>query len=234
MFSLLIVDDAFDIRMGLKNYFPWKDLGFDPVFDAESGADALKIIKEEKVDVLMTDLMMPVMGGIELVRRALMINAKIVPVLLSGFRDFDAAKEALALGVREYLLKPVGYEELKEIFTRISDELSGSITLSGKNALDNAITYINNHLDTVSLKSLSSYLSLNQFYLSALFHQEIGVKFSDYVLSHRMERAMEMLATGMAIQEIATAVGYTNPSSFTRAFRLYYGKSPKEIRSGRK
>lgn len=118
MFSILIVDDeklaSADILYKVSRsgfYFRW-------VMEASSAEKALDMIKEHKPDILLTDIMMGEMSGIDLVRTARSCMPDIVSILISGYSEFAYAKEAIALGVVDYLLKPVRQEELTEALSK--------------------------------------------------------------------------------------------------------------------
>ncbi len=235
VYSLIIVEDEDDSRRGLMEYIPWKDFGFYPLKDFPDADSALAYLSSSSPDVLLTDIMMPGMDGITLIEKAKAIRPDMIPVVLSGYSDFDYARRCISLGVREYILKPAGLEELREVFSRIHDELgrkdSKTNKLSPAELVSDMQTFIKDTLSTVSLKSLSDKFSLNQYYISEIFHQHAGVSFQEYAASERMNAAMDLLASSsLPIAAISEKVGYTSPSSFTRSFREKNGMTPKEYR----
>ena len=97
-------------------------------------------------------------------------------------------------------------------------------TLSGK-----IVQYINSHPESVTLKEIAAHFSYHPNYISALLHQELGKTFSQIVLEKRMGRAVILLkGTTLSIEEIAAILGYSNHSNFYKAFKEYYGKTPRE------
>ena len=94
MYRLLIVDDEVGIRNGLANFFPWAELGFQVVGQARNGEQALKIIEEDEkpIDVLMTDIKMPVMDGLELIERLKKCDFSGKIILLSAYNEFEYAR----------------------------------------------------------------------------------------------------------------------------------------------
>lgn len=97
------------------------------------------------------------------------------------------------------------------------------------NLSDRIVQYISEHSDKVTLKDIAARFSYHPNYISTLLHRELGKSFSEILLSQRMERAVILLkGTDLAINEIALMLGYSNSSNFYRAFREYYGVSPRE------
>ncbi|MBU3157158.1 response regulator [Clostridium estertheticum] len=121
-YKIMIVDDEFFICDGLMS-FHWKDLGFNAVSCAYNGEEALELLNKELVDVIITDIKMPFMDGIELMKRVHSQFQNIKIVLLTGYKEFDYAKAAIKSGVSEYLLKPVNINELTSIFKHLKKEL---------------------------------------------------------------------------------------------------------------
>lgn len=127
MFNILIVDDEQIVLDGLCRFVVWSELGYNVIGVALSATQAVKIIETEYVDVILTDIVMPGKNGLELIKDALDINPYIKTVILSGYGEFDFAKEALRLGAYDYLTKPVNFEELINIFNRMKDILNNEI-----------------------------------------------------------------------------------------------------------
>lgn len=232
MISLIIIDDEYEIRVGLRNYFPWNDLGFEVQEIFGNGFDALEFISSHDVEVVLTDIRMPEMDGIELIRRIRSIKPSMRIVVISGFRDFEYAKQCISLGVTEYIVKPTKYEELKHIFSRIANDLKNSEQNENSvEVIDKVRKYINDHLGDVSLVSAAQAVDLNPYYLSTLFHHETNEKFYEYVLRKRIESAKNMLtSSNLPINEISKRVGYSNANSFSRIFRMSTGMTPSQFR----
>ena len=235
MYSLIIVEDEDDSRRGLVDYIPWTSLGFQPIADFANGASALSFLSDNSPDVLLTDIMMPEMDGITLIEKARKLRPDMIPVVLSGYSDFEYARRCISLGVREYILKPARLDEIKDIFSRIYSELGSKDTKTNKTPVAELVkemqSYIRQNLQTVSLKSLSDKFSLNQYYISEIFHQHSGVSFQEYTATERMNEAIALLSSSdLSISAISEKVGYTSPSSFSRSFREKNGMTPKEYR----
>lgn len=118
-----VVDDEIVIREGIRNTFPWDDSGFQLAGEAPDGEIALSMLQDIKPDILITDIKMPFMDGLTLCRKIMHTMPWIHIVILSGYDDFSYAKEAMSLGVKEYLLKPVSASELMQVMGRIGQRI---------------------------------------------------------------------------------------------------------------
>ncbi len=123
MYSVFLVEDEIVIRDGLKATFPWEQYGFAYVGDAADGEMALPLIRQTKPDVLITDIRMPFMDGIDLSKiiKKELPNTRII--IISGFDDFSYAQEAISIGVDNYLLKPITKDKLAEVMKDAKDKL---------------------------------------------------------------------------------------------------------------
>ncbi len=119
MLDVLIVDDEQLMRDGLKNIIPWEEHGFHIPLTAENGIEALELMKREKPDLIITDIRMPFLSGIELLKIITQQSPDIYTVILSGHGEFEYAQHAIQLGASGYLLKPLQKEELLEVLNKI-------------------------------------------------------------------------------------------------------------------
>lgn len=122
MYTLLAADDEYAIREGLAS-FHWDKLGFRLCGSVRNGLQALEIIREHRPDVVLTDIKMPKLDGLQLTGQVRAIHPACKLVILTGYKDFEYAKTAIAYGVRDYLLKPVDLKELEAVFIKLRQEL---------------------------------------------------------------------------------------------------------------
>ena len=240
MVKVYLVEDEIIIRQSIKNSIDWEKEGYEFVGDASDGELALPVILKEKPDILITDIRMPFMDGLELIERVKAIAPSACYVILSGYREFEYAKRGMTLGVKDYIVKPTKYSQIYEVFSRITAELDmrtgteGEVEDAEYSIITSIKRYIRTHYAEATLERVADYVHLNPYYLSTFFKQQTGEKFSDYVVRVKMETAATLLERSeQSIKDIGAAVGYTNPNSFTRAFRQFYNCNPKDYRRTR-
>lgn len=119
MYSVIIADDEYDIRQGLKQVIDWEAEGFVVVAEAEDGDEALELYRRERPNLLITDIKMPGRNGLQLARAVKELDEQAQIIILSGYDDFAYAKEAIQHGVNSYLLKPVDEDELRAVLGSI-------------------------------------------------------------------------------------------------------------------
>lgn len=119
MYCVLIVDDESIIRRGLRCMIPWSSLGFSEVREAASAEAALRVAEEIRVDLIITDICMPGMDGLEMTRRLLALQPDIRIVVLTGYDNFQYAQRCCTLGVKHLLIKPVDESELTRLIAAL-------------------------------------------------------------------------------------------------------------------
>lgn len=124
MSSLLIVDDEMDQVDSLADTIDWGSFGIGPIYKAYSAFEALDVLEMHAVDIVVTDIRMPEMNGLELIQRMIKRWSEIQVIILSGYSDFQYAQAAVKYNVSEYLLKPVSDDEIVEAVVRTRDKLS--------------------------------------------------------------------------------------------------------------
>lgn len=247
MYKILIVDDETELRNGIANYFPWNEFGFEVAALAEDGREALDIISDRPVDVILTDIMMPKMNGIELAREVHNRSLPIKVLFLSGYREFEYAQSAIEYNVSNYIVKPTRYSQLQNIFSKLKLELDrgnfhGQENISELHTkapnsyydklIETTQNFIKEHYKDVTLDDTAAQVHLNPYYLSNLFKLHTGVKFSDYVVKVKMQTAAKLLEDiNLKIYDVSLDVGYSNPNNFARAFKSFFNMTPRQYRS---
>ena len=242
MLKLVIVEDEANIRECLVNLFPWRSLGVTVVESFSNGQDAWHYLCGHPADILLSDIRLPGISGLDLVRMLREDKNPISIIILTGYRHFDYAQKAIRYKVHDFLLKPIKYEELTAAVLRIKEELDSERAMEPETpeasdstyhtkVIDAAKDYVQANLNDASLDSTAVSVHLSPGYFSRLFHRITGTTFSDYLTQCRMERAAELLDNiEFKTYEIALMVGYDNPKNFTRAFKQYFKVTPREFR----
>jgi two-component system response regulator YesN len=248
----IIIDDEHWIREGLSQHVAWDSLGIQLVQVFQDGLQAAHYMENHPVNIVLTDIRMPNMTGLELVSRLReMENAdparpKTKVIFLSGFGDFKYAQEALRLGAMEYLLKPTDVEEIEEALKKAMRLCAAEISQfqpetdhgkaqeePGSYLIKKALQIMEESFrEDVHLTQIANQLFVTSNYLSRLFRQETGKSFSDYLSQMRMDEARRLLNNSkLKIYQIGEAVGYPNPRYFSEWFQKQTGMSPGDYRA---
>ncbi|MEH7119192.1 response regulator transcription factor [Neobacillus vireti] len=143
MFKVLLADDEPIITKGLSVILDWEDYGFEIVHTAESGEEALSYIRQYPIDILITDILMGEMSGLDLIQEVKNIRPEIKSLVLTGYQEFDFIKRGLLLGIENYLVKPVDEEELlktlQAVGRKLRAEAAGTRTQEATTLLDNTL-----------------------------------------------------------------------------------------------
>jgi len=123
MYKVLLVDNEQTIRRGIRGCLNWTKLGLEVVGEAEDGQIALNMINELQPDILITDIKMPHVDGLQLSEMAMNTYPDLKVILISGFDDFKYAQKGISLGVSGYLLKPLQQRDLEELLIKLMEEL---------------------------------------------------------------------------------------------------------------
>ncbi|WP_138495077.1 response regulator transcription factor [Paenibacillus pinistramenti] len=126
MYKVFIVDDEPFIIEGLYDILDWPSFGLEIVGQAGNGQRALEALRARPADVLITDISMPVMDGLSLIREARKLHPELKVIILSGFNEFDYLKEGMKLGIENYLLKPINIEELESTLRNAVEKLDSA------------------------------------------------------------------------------------------------------------
>ncbi len=245
-----MVEDEKRARGLIINLLLLADPQIQIVGECVNGEDGLQAIPEKMPDMVFVDIRMPVMDGLEMIRRLKQKNLDTEFVILTGYSDFGYAKKAIDLGVDGYILKPVTYEDVSEVLQKYENK-------KGHGALDPAILkdlpvthvhelerqcenlivsrtihYVNSHMNVpVRLAETAREIRVSPEHLSRLFREEMDMTFTDYVRLVKIDYSMVLLRkTDLKIQEIAWAVGIENEKYFFNIFKETLGMTPKQYR----
>ena len=122
-YNVVIADDEKLILNNLAQIIDWQGLDCEIIGTAQNGQEVMEIIKNQQVDLLLTDISMPEMSGIELLKTLNQIDNKPIVILISGYDDFEYAKEGIKNNVFDYFLKPIDYDELEDCVKRALNKL---------------------------------------------------------------------------------------------------------------
>ncbi len=243
MYKVLIVDDEPVIAEGLKKIVDWEKYNCVVVGTASSGKEGLTMVEKCQPDILFTDIRMPGMDGLTMLAALRSEYKNLQVIILTGYRDFDYAREALNLGVFRYLVKPSKMKELDEAMESLSERLSALSTdepdtLEDDNTSANnfivkqAISYMEQHYrEKLQLTDVAEKVYVSHWHLSKLLNST-GKSFSDVLNEIRIENAKELMEdSSLHIADISDRVGFADTAHFSRVFKKYTGMSANEYRN---
>lgn len=240
MYKLIVVDDENFVRKDLIGSINWKKHGFEPVAEASCGLEALNLIEKIKPDLVITDIKMPDMNGIELLRRIKSAYPEIQVIILSAYDDFSYAQQAIRFCACGYLLKPVNKAELEEVLIKAVDlaerravpantDVNFSIAETAK------LFIIENYTKAISIEDIAKHCCVNKSYLSRKFKDENGITIVDYITHLRIRKACELLRDSQySVSEISQRVGYEDYTYFCKVFKKEYDLTPLQYRMNQK
>ena len=237
MYKAIIIDDEPWTILDIEQTFALKDMGFEIIGSFRSPLKALPAIMSKKPELIITDIRMPGMTGLELIQKVRAQHLNCEFIIVSGYNDFAYAKEAIAYGVTGYCLKPLDPAETAACLERARTALNRrSVLQSDSPYIDDTFERILNHMNThfpekLSLKSLAAAFDLNPNYCCTLFTKYLGKTFSQHLTELRITEAQSLLkTTAHSLEKIAQMVGYNDYFYFSKVFKKHCSYSPKEYR----
>lgn len=255
MYKLFIADDEYEKVEGMITLIDWSNNNIEICGQASNGATALDAITQLKPDVVLLDIRMPKLSGIEILETMGNMGYDTKFIILSGYDNFSYAQKAIQLKAADYLLKPCRPDEIltavlqaikilelerssKKIiriynakYTEYLDDPNNNINVSL--LVRKAIEFIkNNYYKDLTLQSVASEIFISSGYLSQIFKQETGVNFVDYLNKYRIEKSKCLISElHLKNYEVAEKVGFRDEKYFSQMFKKYVGFTPSEFRN---
>ena len=236
--KLLIVDDEEATCLGMKARIT--DMQFsalETIDIAFSAEQALEYARERRVDILLTDVRMVDMNGLELINAVRKLYPHACCIIMTAYKQFEYAHEAIKLGIHDFLLKPFSMEELH---SAIEHAITQVLEQTGANLgeidilidpIAWSMAYVKEHLPgEINMAVVANELNLSYSYFSKAFKKQTGLSFSDYISNEKMKLAAQYLGEGRKTGDIAAQLGYINTQNFSRAFERYWACTPGDYR----
>lgn len=241
MYRAMVVDDEEMIRNGLARQLETLGLSIRVVAKAKDGEEALALFREHSPDILLMDLNIPKIDGMECIRQIREVNQTCVILIISGYDDFEYARKAITNNVDFYLLKPVDDEEfqttMEQAVAKYDERIEYQNILARFHSQNpkpksSVIEYINTHYTQkeLALETLEKEFSLSRTALFNLIKERTGMSFVEYVTTLRINYSIRLLKEDKTIGEIAVLCGYADQYYFSRVFKKKTGLSPTEYR----
>lgn len=255
MYRVMIIDDEPIIVRGLSGVIDWKKFDCEVVATAGSGQEGLERIKQYRPDIIFSDIAMPGLSGLEMIAGMKADHPDTEICILTGYRDFDFAQQAIKLGVTRFLLKPSDMTELNEavktmkenldrknqpapeekeavVGTEEADREANSVSANSF-VVKNAIQYLEEHYaEKITLSDLAEKVYVSQWHLSKLLNKHMNQSFSEILNTIRMNKAKELLEIpSLRIGDVAEEVGFLDVAHFSKVFKKMEGISANEYRN---
>jgi YesN/AraC family two-component response regulator len=245
MYKAILLDDEYLALKWMTEDINWPLLDIRVAGIAADGAEGMELIEKWRPDLIITDLRMPGMDGLELIAAVAEKNIRTNFIILSGYGEFEYAQKAIHYGVQEYLLKPVSAEQLEETVKRVlkhidtpkqkKEDLTNIETISGgqhKKIIEQIMVCIKETpLEDLTVYRIAEKVGFNPNYLSTLFKRCCGKRLIECITIARIEKAKELLQDRkLEIQHISLMAGYHDPKYFARIFKRVTGFLPGQYR----
>lgn len=257
MIRVMLVEDEPPILRSLKKLIEKIDEEFQVIETANDGEEAIIKLKNNTFDVIFTDIRMPIIDGFGVLSYIQENEMDIIPVILSGYEEFEYARKAIRYNVVDYVLKPFSIENLTDVINKIkvilhdktkitimhTNDVSTSSTLedyshySTSQIMASIESYIESSLTMpITHQSLSDKFGFSASYLSKLFKQYRGISPSEYLTKLRIEKAKLLMDDNPEIltKTLAPMVGFSDPFYFSKTFKKITGITPKEYKSNQR
>ena len=230
MLKVLVVEDEEMIRRGIVLAVDWAALDCVVVGEASNGLEALEAVERLAPSLIITDLKMPQMDGIEMLRQLREQGNNAYVIILTAYDSFTYAQSALRLGAVDFLLKPfhdgsaAGAERPEGVLPGLKKGDKSKYVLE-------AMDYIGEHYSdpNISIGAIAQHLGLSEGHLSHTFKKETDYTLLNYLTRYRIHKAMELLRDcRVKVYEVAERVGYRDITYFSATFKKLAGMSPSE------
>lgn len=247
MYKVIVVEDETMVRRGIILTIDWAALNCVIVGEAANGEEGAKLTERLSPDIIVTDVKMPRMDGVEMIMKLREGGCRARFIILTAYSDFKYAQSALRLGVSDYLLKPLRDGDLEHAVQHVEEQMEDrkereeepdtipmlrfSTNKKSKNKyVESATQYIREHYrEDITISTVAGYLEISEGYLSRVFKKETDYTFTNYLAFYRMQVAMNLLKDcRVKVYEVADQVGYSDTAYFSAQFKKIMGVSPSE------
>lgn len=249
MYKVLVVDDEKLVRTGIVLETDWASLDCMVIAEAENGSEGIQAVEKYHPDLIITDIKMPQMDGVEMLKAIRASGNMVQVIFLTAYSDFEYAQNALRLSAADYLLKPFEDGDLEAAVTKVCNQMEGMRSLKkseedlymnlvlksgdkSKYVMD-ALTYIADHYgdEDLCIPKIADAVGLSEGRLSHIFKKETDYSVGTYIKRYRIREAMKFLKSGkFKVYEVADLVGYSNITYFSTLFKKVTGVSPSDYR----
>lgn len=231
MKRVMLIDDEQASSEIIRFFIEKHKLPLEIVGEACNGKDAVVKIRKYVPDIVFLDIEMPGLNGLQVMEKVQNeLQHKIDFIIITAYDTFSYAQQAIRLGAKDFLLKPVMYEQFCEAMKRVV-----GYEYFDHSGFNQVLAYIDEHYaEEISCLECAGLFHMSQSNIARLCKKYLNKSFTEYCNDVRMEKACEKLESGVSIKETSFSVGYQNLNYFYRIFKKKYGVTPKEYLSRRK
>ena len=237
-YRVVLIDDEAIIVEGLRKVVKWDEYNCEVAGTASDAVSGARLIREVKPDILITDISMPGQNGLTMLAGLRSEFPEMQVTVLTGYRDFAYAQEAIKLGVTRFLLKPSKMAEINEALSAMIEKIEGKEAPSteqntGSFIVNQAMAYIEKHYsEKLTLQEVAETCYVSQWHLSKLLNKYAGQSFYEILNKVRISAAKELLKDpSLRVGDIGMMVGYMDNAHLSRIFKKLTGCSANEYRN---
>lgn len=244
MLKVMVVDDEAVVRRGIVQGVDWARLGCEIAGEAANGEDGLALAERLRPELIITDIRMPRMDGVEMMNALRNRGCTAHVLVLTAYSDFTYVRSALKFGADDYLLKPFRNQELENAVQAICLKIAQNappparlvpLPEGEKSAyVQSALQYIAARFgdNGLSITAIAEHLNISEGHLSHVFKKETGYTVGNYLTQYRIHMAMQYLRDCRSkVYEVAERVGYRDVNYFGSAFKKLTGMSPSDYQN---
>lgn len=246
MYKILICDDENYILEMLTDNINWKSLGAEVADTALNGQIGYNKFNTGHFDIILSDIRMPIMSGIEMAKKIRMQNKDVQIIFLTSYEEFEYAKSAIKINACGYILKPFDEKDLfdavREAISRLEEkshdskieakEIAEKEVNDSNFIVDSINDYINENIrKKITLKDVSEHLGYSPNYIGQVYKKHTGMYVNEYIIKVKMENAKTLLKIPQnQVGTVAGMLGYSDQAYFIKQFKEFYGVTPKIYR----
>ncbi len=228
---LIIEDDRFERQAMEKLFRVFYADRFEVVSVAPDGKSGLNLLEKDEFDLLMLDINLPDLTGIEILKNLYEKESKTTVIMVTAYSDYEHLRSSMRYNSFDYLLKPYSMDSFKEAIDRYLKSISAEEQFGHKGIVQKVKRYIEeNYMNSIGLEDIAASVNLDKSYIGRVFKKEEGSSIMMYLLTVRMDNAKELLKRGMSVAEVSERVGFSDTAYFGKCFKKYTGTSPSEAR----
>lgn len=246
MLKVVVIEDEELVRKGIVLTMDWASMNCMVVGEAENGEEGIEAVKQYNPHIIITDVAMPRMDGIQMLTKLREMGNRAYVIILTAYSDFAYAQSAIRLGAVDYLLKPFHDGDMERAIEKVRDRIEQTVQPDDAPAVTErfdlikgdkskyvmeALDYIAAHYKdpNIGVAAISSHVGISEGHLIHVFKKETAYTITGYLTQYRIHIAMELLKDcKLKVYEVASQVGYRDVAYFSSTFKKAVGFSPSE------